>query len=383
MQRAPFSQHGLRLALAAVASLVVTPTARADDPLSLPVDPVALTASLVQPATVPVTAVTSDAVAAAVVEIMPATPVEPALPPQVVPAAVAEPNPASEPQPRPLGTPPPPQPAVAPPQPEPAAPDPQPASVTQPVAQPSPQPLALAEPQYQPEPPQYQPLATVDQVACGWILGQNCASAMLIAPNIQSQNEPQYHDDITRYHPLQVFFAIRGGTAPVVTPDTLGVEQVAAALLEPLLEPLGAAPAAPDPGTARAPDPAAPRAGPGARAPTAGARAAPARTATAFSSWTTRHATPARVQPHHQQAHRSRPAHRRPTRHPPSPRRGPEIPVSSSGAAPLGGADGGGLHPTLLLAPFALALVDSARRIARDAVPPVERALDKRRKRPG
>jgi hypothetical protein len=385
MQRTPLSQHGLRLAVAAIASLVVAPAARADESLSLPVDPVALTASLVQPATVDVAAVTPDAVAAAVADVIPAPPA-PAPPPQVVPAAVAEPEPASEPQPRPLGTPPPPQPAAPAPKTEPAAPDPAPLAALKSLALPSPQPLAVSEPQYQPEPPQYHPLAVIPETTCGWIVGENCASAMLIEPNIEPQNEPQYQNDITRYHPLNVFFAIRVGSTSAVAPDAVGVEELAEAVLEaPLLDATGIepAPAAPDPGTARAPDRAPPRAKPPPAESRAGPATAPPRAMTALSSWTNRPATPAHVQPHNPQAHRSRPSHRRPTRHPPSPRRGPEIPVSSAGAAPGSGADGGGLHTTLLLAPFALALVDSARRIARDAVPPAERDLDKRRERPG
>ena len=48
-----------------------------------------------------------------------------------------------------------------------------------------------------------------------------------------------------------------------------------------------------------------------------------------------------------------------------------------------GGSDGGGFGFALLLVPFALALVDSARRSVRDIAPPMGRAHRSRQERPG
>jgi hypothetical protein len=203
----------------------------------------------------------------------------------------------------------------------------------------------------------------------------------------------QYHSLILRYHPVNVNVSIHSGVdAAVMQPSVavaveaeslvgaaLALADLPADVLAPLVRPSGAL--RPDSGTPPAPDAAPAKANPTGGASSSSAAGLPAR-ATTFSPWTPRQATRRHVQPK-PEVHRSRPSHRRLTRHPLPPLRGPVIPVSSAGAAPLGGADGGGFHLTLLLAPFALALVDSARRVARDAAPPVVRERDKRRERPG
>jgi hypothetical protein len=217
-----------------------------------------------------------------------------------------------------------------------------------------------------------------------------------MSANTFAQSEAQYHDIITRYHPLTLGASISIGSPagdwPMIE-TSVGVAVEAKPLVDAapsLLAPVGdvlapylapeSAPV-PDPGVAPAPDadPAKPDA---ARESDSAAAGAPPPATMISSHWTPRQATPRQLQTKHH-VHRSRSSHRRPTRSPLPPLRGPVIPVSPSGAAPLGGADGGGFHLTLLLGPFALALVDSARRLVRDATPPVVRERDKRRKRPG
>jgi hypothetical protein len=411
MQRASWPGHALRIALAALVSLAIAPAAGAEDGLFVPVDPTALAAALVEPVTAPVTVtpVTVDpaaAVATVTDSLSLSTPAQPA---QALPAAAATPIPALEPQPTPIGTPPPPEPGKPPPA---AAPDPAPTA----AAAPAPEPHASPEPQYQPESTQYQPLDTLSLPAepapspapprpvesssgLGWHCNApslpdaipapgdgfptiwnrnwqwNCERSPPLLVNSALQSQMQYQLEIPRYHLLGASVSIPARSPAIVdaTPILETVEALTRAL----------APQPADTVVADAPPPAA---DPSARA---SPDAAPAKTrpppAPAFtilsSSWTPRHATPRPVQPK-PDVHRSRPAHRRLTRHPLPPLRGPEIPVSPSGAAPLGGADGGGFL-SLLLAPLALVLVDSARRVARDTAPPVARERDKRRKRPG
>ena len=82
-----------------------------------------------------------------------------------------------------------------------------------------------------------------------------------------------------------------------------------------------------------------------------------------------------------------RPAHakpkRNPSRRPAPPMRAPVLASGFAGATP-GGADGGGWPLlALLLVPFSLALVDSSRRMARDAALPAALEFITRRERPG
>lgn len=432
MQRASLPEHGLRIALATLASLAIAPAAAADDGLMGAADPTAMTAALVEPAVPDVPAVDPAAVVAVVAETVPVS--SPAQPSEAVAAAAAEPTPALEPQPTPIGTPPPPQPAD--PQPAPA-PDPYIASSEELAPPPSPQPEAPAEdPQYQPEQPQYQPgpepapeapppapepaqgewswdwtwdcsAGTVPAATpalpdgmpttWNWNWDWNCGLGGAPAGNIGAQNGDQYHAGISRYHPVNINVSIRVGSpgenGPVMQTNVIvavaakplvdAVEAVTAALTEPI-----AAMADPASASERGPPAVAtPDAGSGARkpaerAPADGSSLAPTAPATTTISWAPQDATPRRAQPK-PEVHRSRSSHRPPTRHPQPPLRGPVIPMGSAGAAPLGGADGGGFHLALLLVPFALALVDSARRLVRDATPPVVRERDKRRKRPG
>lgn len=426
MRRVSVRNQPLRIALAALVSLAVAPAARADDSLIVPLDPTALTTAAVSP--VVAASVDPAALVAAVTGTVPLP--LPESPPQAVPAAAVEPTPALEPQPTPIGPPPPPQPADPTSVSGPVAPDPEPSSIEELPPPPAPQP-AVAVQQYQPESPQYQPskppptpegpppapaepaaegLSLVWGWNCGdvaafaptgkvfpasadWNAGGSCTAPMLFSPNNALQNGVQYHNVIPRYHAVNVNVSIHSvGDEALMLPNVavaveatslvdaaLGVADSTADVLTPLLLPSGAP--RPDPGTPPAPDAAPAKAKPPGAASSSSAAGLPA-PATTFSPWTPRHATPrhVRIKP---EVHRSRPSHRRPTRHPLPPSRGPVIPVSSAGAAPLGGADGGGFHLTLLLAPFALALVDSARRVARDAAPPVVRERDKRRERPG
>jgi hypothetical protein len=422
MHRLWFPEHGLRIAFAALAALAIAPAAAADDGLPVTADPAALAAVLVQPAVTDPTALDPTALVATVTEALPdELPTLPAT--QAVPAAAAKPMPALEPQPTPLGTPPPPQPAVNSEAMD-TAPDPI-ANPSQKLdSSPKPQPTAVAEAQYQPEAPQYQPLpsaaappepatvpvedeftwngppncdvdasptalvATVDGTSPGGSNGNApgyCGESMAYFLNNVPQNVLQYHSRIARYQPLSVNVAVQTVGAVVENPVALvaeivlaGAEALIAAVQRP--PPASAEPIAP--AGAPAPDPSADPAKPDAANRRAATGDPPALLNTKLSSnWAPRSAMPRRLQ-RTRDGHRSRSPLRQLTRRPLPPLRGPVIPVSSSGAAPLGGADGGGSH-TLLLAPFALALVDSARRIVRDAAPPVSRERDKRRKRPG
>lgn len=77
------------------------------------------------------------------------------------------------------------------------------------------------------------------------------------------------------------------------------------------------------------------------------------------------------------------PSPRKPSRRPLPPMRAPVLASGFAGAAP-GGTDGGGWPLlALLLVPFSLALVDSARRTVRVATLPVAAELRSRRERPG
>jgi hypothetical protein len=409
MQRASLPEHALRIALAALVSLAIAPAAGANDGISLPLDPVAMTAALVEPVAVAPVTVDPAAVVATVTENLPLADAAPQ--PQAVPAAAATPTPALEPQPTPLGTPPPPQPE------DPAAvPEADPAPVA--AAAPAPQPQAAAEPQYQPEPSQYQPPEPPSLPAepapssappppdapggdWGWTCSAgsladaipapgdgfptiwnrnwtwNCESSAPLLANIVSETTAQYQSAIPRYHLLSANVSLPDTPDAIVGVDPAPLIEAVQQLVDPFrprADPVEAAarPPAPDAGARASPD----------AAPAATTPAAPPRRLTISPSWTPQHATPRPLQPK-PQVHRSRSSHRRLARHPLPPLRGPVIPASSAGAAPLGGADGGGSNPSLLLAPFALALVDSARRVARDAAPPVARERDKRRKRPG
>ena len=74
---------------------------------------------------------------------------------------------------------------------------------------------------------------------------------------------------------------------------------------------------------------------------------------------------------------------RKPSRRPAPPMRAPVLASGFAGASP-GGTDGGGWPLlALLLVPFSLALVDSARRVGRDATLPAAADLRTRRDRPG
>ena len=444
MLRASLPEHGLRLVLATLASLTIPPAAAAQEGQLLPVDPAAMAVALVEPATSDLPSPNPAEVVAMVAE---SVPVPSSTPPQAVPAAAAEPTPALEPQPTPIGTPPPPQPVDSQPAQPPVAPDPYvaPQELAPPPA-PQPQPQPVEEPQYQPEPAQYQPLDPAPQpdaspaaapapesewswdwewdcaqgtapaatpalpgdgmpTTWNWNWNWNCGGSLPAIGNSDAQSGSQYQAGITRYHPVNINVSIRigspGDNGPVnqtnviieaITKPLVTVAETVTAATAEIAEavaPMIALPrASPDPTpTAATGDADSGEEQPAAKAlagrATADAAPAAPRPQTMISStWTPRHATPRRVQPQ-PEVHRSRPAHRQPTRRPHPPSRGPAIPVSSAGAAPLGGADGGGFHLALLLVPFALALVDRARRLAREATPPVVRERDKRRKRPG
>jgi hypothetical protein len=303
------------------------------------------------------------------------------------------------------------------------------------------------EPQYQPEPPQYQPpVAVVSPYdatspvttaseplesewnwdwtwSCGgskppvappvasddvlpknwnWNWDWNCDPAKPITTNKNSESGTQYQPGITRYHPVNVNVSIRiaspGDDGPVMqTNVVLAVDAgpasatVQAAIPAPVPalstgdESLEAAPSEPPAAAVVATKPNAPSKTKIASNAddTRGLLAAPVAASTEAPSWTARPVVPQRVQPADQEAHRSRPQLRRPTRRPLPQRRAPVIPMGSAGAAPLGGSDGGGFQIALLLVPFALALVDRAGRLVRDATPPVARARASRRERPG
>jgi hypothetical protein len=415
MQRVSLPELGLRIALTALVSLAIVPAAAADDGLLVPGDPTALVATVIDPAVVEVPVVDPAAIVATVTEAVPLPAPTPL--PQAVPAAAAEPISALEPQPTPVGTPPPPSQPAAPP--KLVAPDPY--ASPEPLAPPpAPQPAAVAEAQYQPAPTQYQapdptpasvesaPPAESAQSGSNadcatvfdWNQDENCVGLATVLPNSDAQTLPQYQDGFTQYHPVNVGYLIRlalpgdngqamlpavlapAAVEPLVATVESAVESVLAPVV-PLSSPASAPTAGPGAaaGPARGADPPQPeRAARRAAIPSVVLARGP--TAKISSPWTPRAATPRRVQPK-QEVHRSHPSHRRLTRHPLPPLRGPVIPVSSSGAAPLGGADGGGSHPSLLLVPFALALVDSVRRMVRDAAPPVVRERDERRERPG
>jgi hypothetical protein len=372
------------------------------------VDPVVIAASLVDEALAGVT--------------MP--PLESALPAEAQPATVpeavaaaAEPIPAQEPQP----TPPPPQPQVP-------DPDPVPEELSSP---PELNPAPVEQPQYQPEPPQYQPSETVaaaetsepqaptpvepadEEWSWDWTWSCGSSGAPVQVPTVEGDDLPetwnwnwswncagnksgQYQSSNAQYHPVNVNVSIRvgspGDNGPVtqtnvlvvvaarpvtVTAQTIASAPTAAAPpAEPIAaaEPSSSAPAAAaEPSAEQQPD-----AGPETTFAPAGQMVAPAEA----PSWNAR-PIPPRLQPTNTEAHRNRPQLRRPTRRPLPPMRAPVFPVSSAGAAPLGGSDGGAFQLALLLVPFALALVDSARRLVRDTAPPVGRGHKKRRKRPG
>ena len=362
---------------------------------------------------------------------LPAAPVPVTVPEAV--AAAAEPISAQEPQP----TPPPPQPQ---------APDTElvPEALPPP---PEPVPAPVEQPQYQQEQPQYQPPEPVAapeaatpsthapaeppkevwtwdwQWSCdgseapmqppaiegadlpdawSWNWNWNCDPSDAVAANSEGKSGAQYQPVKSQYHPVNVNVSIRiaspGNDGPVtqtnvvVVVDAQPVVAAAEAAVPASAPPPGPPP---EPAPAAAADAGAPAAaaalpadtsgksGPGRKAePKTMLASAPQLVAEA-PSWNARPATPRRLQPTKTEAHRNRPKLRRPTRRPLPPLRAPVIPVSSSGAAPLGGSDGGGFQVALLLVPLALALVDSARRLVRDTAPPVGRGHKKRRKRPG
>ncbi len=99
MHRPSLPEHGLRIAVAALVSLAVAPAAGAENGVPIVVDPVAMTASLVDTSLAGLPTLPLDGT-------LPAAP-SPTTVPEVV-AAAAEPITAQEPQP----TPPPPQPQV-------------------------------------------------------------------------------------------------------------------------------------------------------------------------------------------------------------------------------------------------------------------------------
>lgn len=407
MRRPSLTGHGLRIALAALVSLAVAPTAGAEDSVPIIVDPVAMAASLVD---------------ASLAE-LPALPLEGTLPAETAPvtvpeavAAAAEPIPAQEPQP----TPPPPQPQ---------APDPE-IAAEELVPPPGPDPAPAEQPQYQPEPPQYQPPeaeaapetaepppALTDPAedewawdwnwSCGdssapanlpaiegdavpttwnWNWAWNCGSDPTNDSNNESESSAQYQPVITRYHPVNVNISIRIGS-PGDNGAVTQTNVVVVVEAKPIVAISASTPAA------DAPEPSAPAAepppedafgaGPKAEQKTMLASARQTVSPAEAPSWNARPATPGRLQSTNPEAHRNHSKPQRPTRRPLPEKRVPVIPVSSAGAAPLGGSDGGGFQLALLLVPFGLALVDSARRLVRDTAPPVGRGHKKRRKRPG
>lgn len=422
MPRPSLTEHGLRVAVAILASLVVAPAAGAEDGLPVVPDPVAMTASLVD------ASLTSVAMPPVDVPLPVPVPTQPV--PEAV-AAAAEPIPAQEPQP----TPPPPQPQV---------PDPTPARETAPedaTPSPEPAPAPVEEPQYQPEPPQYQPAETPapDEAppaaapapaepagqtwswdwnwscddpgapvqapaiqgddlpdAWAWNWTWNCDPGQTLSGNIADKSDPQYQPVITQYHLVNVNVSIRigspGNDGPVnqtnvivrVEPQAIAAAARAAALVDSRAPPEPEPLAAPEPSSstpavaAHGPEPDR-KGGPRSMLASAPQLAAPAEA----DSWSPPAVTPRRLQHTNLETHHNRPKPRRLSRRPVPPKRAPVIPMSPAGAAPLGGADGGGFHLALLLVPFALALVDSARRLVRDAAPPVGRGHKKRRKRPG
>lgn len=425
MMHRPFLPgHGLRIAVAALVSLTVAPAAGADDGVPIVVNPVVMAASLVDVSLAGLPALPLGGT-------LPAAP-----PPTTVPeavAAAAEPIQAQEPQP----TPPPPQPQVPDPEitPEELAPPPEP------------QPAPVEQPQYQPDPPQYQPPEEVAppeaatppaptpaepteedwtwnwKWSCGgsdapaqlpavegdglpdtwnWNWTWNCDPNQTSDANSEQKLGTQYQPVIAQYHPVNVNVSIRvgspGNDGPVTQTNVVVVveAQPVVATAETPASAQTAPPAPPaEPAAAAAPASSAPAAAaelPAEHTSGAGRKAEPKTTLASAhqfvapaeaSSWNARPVTPRRLQPTNQEAHRNRPQLRRPTRRPLPPTRAPMIPVSSAGAAPLGGSDGGGFQLALLLVPFALALVDSARRLVRDTAPPVGRGHKKRRKRPG
>ena len=434
MQGASLSLRLLAASVAGTAALAAAPAARGDDGLTASYDPAAAALALADAAVAGVP-IDPEAVAAEVSAVVPPAEPLPAVEvatPEAVTAAAAEPNPAMEPHP----SPPPPQPeAVAP---APVEPSPEPVAVS-PAAVVEPAPAAAFEPaQYQPAPSQYQPAVSSSEPAdalpvpatpekewswdwtwsCGgskpsvpplpsgeglpknwtWNWDWNCGSRKAQVANSNQNSGGQYHSVIARYQPLNLNVSIRigspGDDGPVTqTSVIVAVEAGAAATAGAVAAPPAPA-AAPAPEERTSPAAAAPR-----DEPDDGAKPAPAKTpsaddeprrplvARAISAGSSWAAPPPRVskrlQPATPEADRSRPQLRRPTRRPSLPRRAPQIPVSSAGASPLGGSDGGGFQIALLLVPLALALVDSVRRSVRDITPPVERAHRSRRERPG
>ncbi len=431
MQRPFLPGHGLRIAVVTLVSLVVAPTAGAEDGVPIAADPLAMTSAIVD-------ASLAALPAAPVVVTLSSVPPLPTAPEAV--AAAAEPIPAQEPQP----TPPPPQPQAPDPQPAPEEVAPPP----DPVPAPAPAPAAPVEqPQYQPEPPQYQAPepppepdpafttapATAEPPATGWswdwnwscddagapaqmpaVTGDqlpdtwnwnwdwNCGGSEPGTANSDPESGEQYQPVITQYHPVNVNVSIRiaspGDNGPVTQSNIVVVveaPQVVATAQVPLIAPPAPPEPGSEPGSAAAPTPNPPAAaaeppdepktapgdtsGPPTMLASADQKVSPAEA----SSWNARPIPPRRLQPSKMEAHRHHPTHRRLTRRPMPPKRAPMIPVSSAGAAPLGGSDGGGFQLALLLVPFALALVDSARRLVRDTAPPVGRGHKKRQKRPG
>ena len=380
--------------------------------MPIAVDPMVMAASLVDEALAGVTMPPLDVT-------LPAEPL-PATAPEAV-AAAAEPIPAQEPQP----TPPPPQPQV---------PDPVTApEELSPPLQPVPEPVE--QPQYQAEPPQYQPpeaaaAAEITEPATptpaapaekewswDWSWGCGSSEAPAQIPALEGDDLPdawtwnwswncggntdaQYQPANAQYHPVNVNVSIRvgspGDNGPVTQTNVVvvvGAQPVAATSLATESPPTE--PAAPPGQPAAAAEPS-PSAATAVAAPSTEQKhgaALEAKPKTTFASaqsvaaeapsWNARPIPPRRLQPTKTEAHRNRPMLRQPTRRPLPPMRAPVIPVSSAGAAPLGGSDGGGFQVALLLVPFAFALVDSARRLVRDAAPPAGRGHKKRRKRPG
>jgi hypothetical protein len=450
MYRSSFTEHGLRIAVAAVVCLAVAPTALANSSTSAASDPVGMAMAAADAALAAAPPLDAAVVAAELAAALPPavqpTPTEPApAAPETVPAAAAEPIPAMEPHPSP--PPPPAQPDV--PSPLEAATELAPISAE---LTPTPAPVAAAEPagdsQYQSEPGQYQP-AQVSPVpqstpvtaapaaepagddwnwdwtwSCGgskqptqppaipgdglpknwnWNWAWNCGSQDAATQNKGQESGAQYQPANTRYQPLNVNVSIRigspGDNGPVTQTNVVfavgaGPASATVQAVVPTPAVVAASSASPEAGAPAAPTAAAAAEKADAKSPNRknkfasanGERRAafPAQPVTAEApSWTARPVVSTRLQRAHPEVHRSRPQLRRPTRRPLSPRRAPAIPVGSGGASPLGGSDGGGFHVALLLVPFALALVDSARRSVRDIRPPMGRAHRLRQERPG
>ncbi len=263
MHRSSFTEHGLLIAVACLASLALAPTALANDSAPVASDPAAMAMALADATLAGMPPFDAATVAGGLNQALapvvqaPATQPAPAAAPEAVPAAAAEPNPAMEPHPTP--PPPPAQPDV--PSPVEATAELAPISAAAvPESAPSVPAAPVGEPQYQSESPQYQPAqaapaapaplpaaAPAEQdwnwdwtFSCGgskppteppavpggglpknwnWNWDWNCGPGSAAAQNSDKESGPQYQPTNTRYQPLNVNVTIRiaspGDNGPV------------------------------------------------------------------------------------------------------------------------------------------------------------------------